>query len=473
MPARHAVMRSTSVAPIASLFLVFAAAGCSTFGAAYPQRPEPTAGAAQADPPPSRVVVHLTVTGAAMKTAIDSALPAQGEGTFSVLGSERKYTWTRDPVDVSFSQGRIVLDAQVHARVLIPLHPLEFPLMLHVLAEPIVSSEYALKLQSVEVKVTSPDSRLSIADKVASIYDTIDAAISDKVKGFAYDLRPLVAGAAERLAKPMPLEMGDASACAVLKVLGIEAGPTILADGMEKDLAIVVAPSVVLPCPADAAAGAPASPLELPPLANVATIVPGPFTVTIPLAARYEELTRAMSAAFTDGKLFFSKDFPQLYMEKPEVYQSEGKLVLKLHLQGPVHKLGIDANLDGDIFLAGHPQVVDNELSIPDLEPTIETKNFLLSLKAATDGENIKNQARQALRLDIGDRLEPVKQKLSSQLQFEAAGGCFRGDVDRLQVTGVYPHAAYLRIYADVTGRARATMPCPSGGAAPAAPSAP
>ena len=231
----------------------------------------------------------------------------------------------------------------------------------------------------------------------------------------------------------------------------------------------MVAPSVVLPCPDEVATAAASA--ALPPMANVATLVPGPFTVTVPLAARYEELTRAMSAAFTDGKLFFSKDFPQLYMEKPELYQSEGRLVLKLHLQGPVHKLGIDANLDGDIFLAGHPAVVDNELSIPDLEPTIETKNFLLSLKAATDGENIKNQARQALRLDIGDRLEPVKQKLSSQLQFAAAGGCFRGDVDRLQVTGVYPHAAYLRIYAEVTGRARATMPCPAGAAtAPAAP---
>ena len=434
--------------------------GCSTFGAAYPQRPEPTAGAAQADPPPSRVVVHLTVTGAAIKTALDSALPPEGEGTFPMLGGDRRYTWTRDPVQVSFSQGRIVLDAQVHAKVILPLHPLEFALALHVLAEPIISSEYAVKLQSVDVKVTSTDTRLSIADKVASIYDTIGSAIGDKVKGFAYDLKPMVAGAAERIAKPIPLDLGDAKACAKLSVLGIEAGPTILADGMEKDLAIVVAPSVVLPCPDEGSAGP--GGIALPPLANVATIVPGPFTVTVPLAARYEELTKAMSAAFTDGKLFFSKDFPQLYMEKPELYQSEGRLVLKLHLQGPVHKLGIDANLDGDIFLAGHPAVVDNELSIPDLEPTIETKNFLLSLKAATDGENIKNQARQALRLDIGDRLEPVKQKLSSQLQFEAAGGCFRGDVDRLQVTGVYPHAAYLRIYAEVTGRARATLPCPA-----------
>src|SRR4051812_38544464 len=40
-----------------------------------------------------------------------------------------------------------------------------------------------------------------------------------------------------------------------------------------------------------------------PPISNVASVQSGPFTVTIPIAARYEELTKAMTMAFTDGKL--------------------------------------------------------------------------------------------------------------------------------------------------------------------------
>ena len=311
-------------------------------------------------------------------------------------------------MQVSFSQGRVVLDAQVHARVILPLHPLEFALSLHALAEPIISSEYAVKLQSVDVKVTSTDTRLSIADKIASIYDTIGTAIGDKGEGLR--LRPQADGGRRRRAhcQAHRARPGRRQGVRAAEGAGHRGRPRPSSPTAWRRIwPSWWRPSVVLPCPDEVAAGAGAGGIELPPLANVATIVPGPFTVTVPLAARYEELTRAMSAAFTDGKLFFSKDFPQLYMEKPELYQSEGRLVLKLHLQGPVHKLGIDANLDGDIFLAGHPAVVDNELSIPDLEPTIETKNFLLSLKAATDGENIKNQARQALRLDIGDRLEP------------------------------------------------------------------
>src|SRR5262249_27823957 len=162
--------------------------------------------------------------------------------------------------------------------------------------------------------------------------------------------------------KPIDIPLGEAHGCANLKVLSIEAGPTVLADGIEKELAMVVAPSVLIPCPE--IAGSP-----LPPLANVATVQPGPFNVVVPVAARYDELAKAMSLTFTDGKLFFSKEYPKLYMEKPEVYASKDQLVLKLHIAGPIHKLGIDTDLDGDLFMAGHPVVEDNELRIPDLQP--------------------------------------------------------------------------------------------------------
>jgi hypothetical protein len=215
-----------------------------------------------------------------------------------------------------------------------------------------------------------------------------------------------------------------------------------------------------MPCPDLHEDGPP----RLPPLSNVASLVSGPFTVTIPVAARYDELTRAMTMAFTDGKLFFSSEYPQLFLEKPEIYESQGAIVLKLHMAGPVHKMGIDADLDGDLYLTGHPAVVDNELRVPDLEPTIETRSFLLSLKAMTDGDRIRDQARAALRLDIGERLRDARNKLGDELTFGSEKGCFHGDVDRIEVTGVHPHAAYLRVYVAVTARARATFPCTSPG---------
>jgi len=429
-------------------------ASCSRFGPVYPPRPDPTAGPPVADPAPSRIVAHVVVSSAALRAALDGAAPRTGEGSFALLGSDRGYTWERGPLDVSFSQGRLVLDTKVHAKVSLPIKAIEVSLDLRVEAEPVVSSAYAVRLQSVDVRVTSSDARLGIAERIANVYENIQSTIAARLKDFSYDLRPMLREAFERVSRPIELPLGDAVGCATLRVLGVEAGPTVLADGIEKDLALIVAPTVTLPC-VDTVQDD-----YLPPLSNVAALTPGPFTVTIPVAARYDELTRAMSAAFTPGKLYFSNEYPDLYLEKPEMYESQAELVLKLHLRGPVRKLGLDTDLDGDVYLVGHPVVVDNELRFPDLEPTIETRNFLLSLKAMSDGDRIRDEARKALRLDIAERLRDAKDKLGDGLTFRGGEGCFRGDVDRIEVTGVYPHAAYLRVNVAVTARARAVMPC-------------
>jgi hypothetical protein len=413
-----------------------------------------------ADPLPSRIVAHAVITSQALASALDAYVPSSGDGAFSVLGAERRYAWRRAAFAVTFGQGHVSLDAHIHATVSLPF-TVDLPFDVHVDAEPVVSSEYAMRMQGVAVRVTSTDSRVAMADRVAGVYETIRAAIEAQVQSFRYDLRPIFAEAYSRLVRPVDIDLGAAKGCARLNVLEVESGPTVLADGIEKDIALVVAPSVTLPCSASAADAAPEAEV-LPPLFNVAALTPGPFTITVPIVASYAELTQAMSLAFTGGKLFFSADYPLLYAEKPELYESQGALVLKLHIAGPVRKLGIDSDLDGDLYLVGHPAVVDNELRLPDLEPTIETRNFLLSLKAMTDADRIRDEARAALRLDIGDRLRDARDHLGTDLTFGTPQGCFRGDVDRIEVTGVHPHAAYLRVYVAITARARLEMPCAS-----------
>lgn len=456
-------MRKRSLAlGLGIALLASVASGCSRFGAVYPSRPSATAGQPLADPAPSRIVTHLSVTSAGLRRALDDAIPRHGDGTFPMLGSERHYDWDREDVVIAFSQGRVVLDTKVKGKLTVPvMGTLEFPIDVRVIAEPVVNTEYAVRLQSTEVKVTSTDRRLALANQLADVYTKIGDQLHAKVREFAYDLRPLVSEAYARVAKPVTFPVGDANACAELRVLGVEAGPLVVADGLEKDLALIVAPQVTMPCtPAAKASEEEAAKPTLPPLANVAAIPSGPFTVTVPIAARYDELTRAMSATFTDGKLFFSTEYPKLFLEKPEIYESQGQLVLKVHISGPVHKFGIDADLDGDLFLVGRPSVVDNELRVPDLEPTIETKSFLLSLKAMADSDKIRDQARAALRLDIAERLKPIRDKLGEDLTFGNDTGCFRGAVDKVEITALHAHASYMRVYVAATARAAATMPC-------------
>ena len=445
---------------IALLLAPLLLAGCSLIpggggGALYPARPPETPGEAIADPTPSRVVLHTTITAAGLRGAIDESVPKEGEGTFPLLGRDRKFTWRRGPSGVRFGMGRITIDLRVDANADMPVSSLDIPLEFHVTAEPVITSAYVARLQGLEVKVESSARLVKFADTVADVLGKVKQEVEGKLADFSYDLKPLLGEAFQRVARPIDLPLGDAKGCATLKVLGVEAGPTVLADGLEKDLALVIAPSITIPC-AD-----PGAAQELPPLANVATLQPGPFSVSVPIAARYDELAKAMGLAFTNGKLFIAKEFPELYLSDPEVYAAKDQIVLKLHLGGPIHKYGIDLDLNGDLFMTGHPVVIDNELRVPDLEPTLETGNFLLKLKAALDGNTIRDQARAALKLDIGERLRSVKDKLSTDLAFGNGQGCVKASADKIEVSGVHVHQNYLRVYVGVVGRASVYVPCP------------
>lgn len=432
--------------------------GCGGAGTAepvYPSRPPATPGEPITDPTPARVVLHATVTGPALASALEGNVPISGESTVPVLGSDRKLIWRRNPMRLRFQQGRVGIDLHIDASLDMPIGSVDLPLDFRILAEPVVSSTYVAKLQSLDVQVSSDARLVRVADAASDALTKVKATVESKLRDFSYDLSPTLGEAYARIARPIELPLGDASGCAQLAVLGVEAAPTVLADGIEKDIAFVVAPSVTIPCAPQETAP------RLPPLANVAALPTGPFAVTVPIAAEYSELAKAMSLAFTDGKLFFSKEYPKLYLEKPEVYASKDRLAVKLHLRGPVSKYGIDTTLDGDLYLMGHPAVEDNELRIPDLEPTIETSDFLLKLKASLGADEIRDEARAALRLDIGERLKAVKRKLSTDLSFGNGQGCLRADTHKIEVSSIHVHGAYLRIYVTANASASVYMPCP------------
>lgn len=453
---------SSSTKPISALALAgtiacalaIEACGASRFGALYPPRPTGAPASPIADPAPSKVTAHVRMTSAALREALHTAVPASGEGTFRALGGDRKYTWTRQSPDVSFAQGRIAVDLHVNVAVVAPVAPLRFALDVRVFAEPIINGSYAMRLQSVESKVTSRDTTLRLAEAFGGALGAIGVEIENQMKAFSYDLKPMMQGLYDKLKTPYEFDVGDAKGCAELRVLGVEAGPTVLADGLEKDIAFVISPSVTLPC-TRAAENDP-----LPPLSNVTHVTSGPFVITVPVAARYDELTRAMTMTFTDGKYFFSAEYPKLYLSEPEIYAADDRLVLKVRIRGPIKKLGIEEDLDGELFLSGKPQVLDNELSIPDLEPTIETRSFFLKLKAATDSDHIRDDARRALRLNLTERFSAVRDQVAQSLEVGTDQGCVRGAVDRFEITAVYPHSSYLRVVLAVTARARIDIPC-------------
>lgn len=442
------------------LVACLSSSGCSE--ALYPPRPAQLAGPPVADPPHSQAVVHVVITQEGLSDLLNSAVPSSGEGLFTLIGT-RRYGWQRGPFSVRFdaASGRIAVTAPVQGEANLPGTTARFAMNLTVEAQPVLSADYKAQLQSAQVTVTTDDRLLKAAEWGGGVVSTIRGAVEKALRELRVDLRPTLSTAYGRLAKPLEFQVGDAKACADLGIRAIEAGPTVLAGGIEKDIAVVLAPSVTMPC----AAPASATPAALPPLHNVASLPAGPFTVVVPVAATYQELQKAMTQAFTGGKLYFSKENPNLYLEKPEVYASGGQLVIKVHLDGFVKK-GFQIKLAGDLYLTGRPEVRDNFLEVPDIQHTVETRDALLKLKTSLDGEAIRREVRQALRLDISARLQTVKQRLSNDLTFsqgspgKGPSGCVRADVGRVSVTGLFAHDAYLRLYVQATAQASAYFPC-------------
>jgi hypothetical protein len=73
---------------------------------------------------------------------------------------------------------------------------------------------------------------------------------------------------------------------------------------------------------------------------------------------------------------------------------------------------------------------------------------------------------RAALRLDIGARLQAVREKLGKDLmvRHQLNGGpeaCVKASVGRIEVTDVFAHDAYLRMYVKVSAQSAAYLPCP------------
>lgn len=402
--------------------------------------------------------MHVSIFPEALGTELEARLPGAGAGEVEILARRTlNYTWTRDPFLVGFDRGRIVITTTVHGALEF-LGTRSFSVRIMVAGEPIVTPVYRAVLQSTEVDVKAEGS-FDIVNR--TVEEHLKAQVEEALDGFSLDVRPLVEALHAQIARPIPIPMPDTmssdalgTGCIELRIAAIEAGPTVLAGGVEKDLGVVVLPSVTLPCARTTTTTPP-----LPLLANVASIPTGPFTVVVPMAADYAELSRAMNDAIR-GRLHFSTKYPNVYLEKPEVYAADERLVIRLVVGGTAPIAGADARLGGELYLHGHPQLLDNQITVPDLELTAASLDALLGLKILFDATSIRDQARRALRLDVSERLAAVRNKLSKELTFDNALGCARTELLRAEVTGIYPHQSFLRMVLTLSAQGSIYLPC-------------
>jgi hypothetical protein len=437
-----------------SLVAVAAAlAGCAPIDKAIrPAPPGELPGAPAADPPPSRVVVHATIFREAIAQKLEASLPLSGEGDADVFaGHQIHYSWARKPLELRFDRGRIVLAADGTATARF-LGAREFPLHFEVAGEPVVTAEYRALLQSPEVEVRAAGAVDRINRRVE---EKLRALIERAAEDFHLDARPLIADLLARVGRPLELPISaDRKECVAFRVVALEAGPTVLADGVERDLAASVLPETVA---CSGAEGAPAAALPL--LQNVAALPAGPFRVLVPLGARYEELGEAVDKLLAN-QFHYSKSQPALFVDRPRLFSSGDEIVLQVSIGGTTSGKGRDANVSGELYFAGHPQLAEGKIAVPDLSITAATAEALAKAELDVDQAAVAEQARAAMRIDLAPRLAAIKDRLSKEMSFDNEGGCVRAEVLRAEVTGLQAQASFLRAIAAVDAQAALFLPC-------------
>ena len=457
----------------------------------YPKGPAPASSPPLADPPLQRPTMHLTITREGLQSLLDALVPQTDTGNYALLGA-RAWSWTRTPFSLAFDDARKSMTAttDVTALVAVPGTSMEIAVKVAADVQPVFTAQHKLVLQAVKVQVHSDDRRIKMAEFGAGLLGHIEKTLQDKLTGLQIDLAGAFGALHAKLGAPMFLSLGEASACFTLDVRGIEAGPSILADGLEKELALTVAPSLTMPCTVPGIDGLPVTIAQtpagdvdvnthrpralpaLPALRNSSGIEGGPFSLTVPVAAGYGELQKAMLAAFPDGRLFFSTDHPGLYIADPRVTSSAGEVVVAVRIGGHVQK-GIRVDVDGDLFLTGRAAVRDNFLEFPDLKPTIETEQALLAFAIAFQEVELTAAVRKALRLDLSARLAAVKHKLVDALSMGTvvvdgvAPLCTRAELGRLEIKDIAVHDPYLRATVTTTALLSASLPCVDAPAVP------
>ena len=243
-----------------------------------------------------------------------------------------------------------------------------------------------------------------------------------QVQNFAYDLRPIIAEAHARIAKPdrsaarRRARLRRAEACSASRPAR-PCSPT----ASRRISAIVVAPSVTLPCTDRDRAAA------LPPLANVATLPTGPFTVSIPDRRALRRAAEGDGARLHRRQALLLQGVPAALHGEARGLRREGSARPQAaHQRARSTSTASTPTSTATSSWSATRRWSTTRSACPTSSRPSRPRASCCRLKAALDGNSIRDQARDALHLDIGERLAEVRDKLSTDLAFGDNQGCLR-----------------------------------------------
>jgi len=128
-----------------------------------------------------------------------------------------------------------------------------------------------------------------------------------------------------------------------------------------------------------------------------------------------------------------------------------------------VVRVGFKGSAKGTMYLTGTPSydVLNDVLSFPDLDFTVETRNLLVKAANWFAHDTFRDDLRQRLALKLGDQLNTAKQQLSTALNSKVGEVQLSGSAGQLNLLGVYADARKGTFEAmfQASGTLRAALP--------------
>src|SRR5262249_39401672 len=111
-----------------------------------------------ADPPPSRVTMHVSIFTEAITGQLEQNVPATGMGDVDLVAGQKIHdTWKREPFQLRFDRGRMIVSTAATVLVRL-LGERSFLIHITVAGEPVITPDYQAELQSTEVDVKADGS---------------------------------------------------------------------------------------------------------------------------------------------------------------------------------------------------------------------------------------------------------------------------------------------------------------------------
>lgn len=307
---------------------------------------------------------------------------------------------------------------------------------------------------SLAVRALAPTDRCEMTFAAIDVTDKVRSSLVDELATRLPSLRERIRAtvALRRRAEEAhrmlaePIAIGESAYLSLRpERLGI-AQPVVEGHFLRVGLSLEARPEVTI--------GAPPTPAttSLPPATDV--VGPPGIDLHVPVRIEHSVVERSLAEAFrlSSGGIRYPAEGRRFVRPTHvSLYGYGTKVVVRVEFEG---------SADGVLYLVGTPTLdpVAEMLSFPDLDFTLETRSLVLAALGFLRGDELRDELRGRVRVDLRSPLEEARLRLTQALRRRVGPIELEGAIDTLHVVALYAdaEARALRALVRATGVVRA-----------------